>query len=124
MAYATVSDVEGRWRALSEDENAKAQVLLEDATTILDGMLDVCHMPAERAPLLRTVCCNMVIRAMVAATSSAYGVESLQATMGPFAQTAKFANPSGDLYLTKLEKKLLGVSGGKGRILYPYDMGE
>lgn len=124
MAYATVTDIEGRWRELTEDESAKAQVLLEDATAYLDAMVDMCHLPAERASLLRTVCCNMVIRSMVASASSAYGLESLQATMGPFAQTAQFANPNGDLYLTKLEKKLLGISGGKGRMLYPYDVGE
>jgi hypothetical protein len=56
---------------------------------------------------------------MVASASSAFGVDELQATMGPFGQTAHFANPNGDMYLTKLDKKLLGIGGGKGRILYP-----
>lgn len=123
MAYATVSDIESRWRELSEGESAKAQVLLDDATAYLDAMVDPCNLPASRASLLRTVCCNMVIRSMVASESSAYGVESLQATMGPFGQTAKFANPNGDFYLTKFERKMLGI-GGKGRMLYPYDVGD
>ena len=124
MAYATVTDIEGRWRELTEDESARAQVLLEDATVEINSEVDVCRLPAERTPLLRIFCCNMVIRAMVAEASSAFGVESLQATMGPFGQTAHFANPNGDLYLTKREKKLLGVTGGKGRMLYPYSVGE
>lgn len=124
MAYATVTDIEDRWRELTEDESAKAQVLLEDATVEINSEVDVCHLPPERAPLLRIVCCNMVIRSMVASASSAFGIESLQATMGPFGQTAHFTNPNGDLFLTKREKKLLGISGGKGRMLYPYDVGE
>ena len=56
---------------------------------------------------------------MVASASSAYGVDELQATMGPFGQTAHFANPNGDMYLTKLDKRILGIGGSRGRILHP-----
>lgn len=119
MAFATYEDVEGRWRTLTADEQARATTLLEDAATILSGMVTVDEADTQQAAALKLVSCNMVIRSMVASASSAFGVDELQATMGPFGQTAHFANPNGDMYLTKLDKGLLGIGGGKGRILHP-----
>ena len=119
MAFATYADVEARWRTMTAAEQAKATVLLEDASSILSTLVAVDATNEQQAANLKQVCCSMVIRSMVAAASDAYGVDELQGTMGPFGQTAHFANPNGDLYLTKLERRLLGIGGGKGRILYP-----
>ena len=119
MAFATPADIEARWRTLTADEYERALALLEDAATILSGMVTVDESDARQEAALKLVSCNMVIRSMVASASSAFGVDELTATMGPFGQTAHFANPSGDMYLTKLDKRLLGIGGGKGRILYP-----
>lgn len=119
MAYATCADVEARWRTLTADEQDKATVLLEDASVELSRLVRVDISDQQQAAALRIVCCNMVIRSMVASTSDTYGVGELQATMGPFGQTAKFANPNGDLYVTKQERKLLGIRGGAGRTLRP-----
>lgn len=119
MAFATYEDVEGRWRTLTADEQTRATSLLDDAAVILSGMVTLEEGNREQAAALRLVSCNMVIRSMVASESGAFGVDELQATMGPFGQTAHFANPHGDMYLTKLDKKLLGIGGGKGRILHP-----
>lgn len=119
MAFATYEDIEARWRTLTADEQSKATTLLEDATTILYGLVRVDDSNVEQARALKMVCCSMVIRSMVASESSTFGVDELSATMGPFGQTAKFANPNGDLYLTKMERKLLSIGSGKGRILSP-----
>lgn len=119
MAYATYEDVEARWRALTPEEQAKATALLEDAQVVLSGMVTVDPDDPEQAGKLKYVSCSMVIRSMVAGASSAFGVDELSATMGPFGRTAHFANPNGDLYLTKQERKLLGVGNCAGRILYP-----
>ena len=119
MAFATYTDVEARWRTLTAAEQAKANTLLDDASNVLSTLVTVDATDEQQAKILKQVCCSMVIRSMVAGASDAFGVEELQATMGPFSQTAQFSNPNGDLYLTKLERKLLGIGGGKGRILYP-----
>lgn len=119
MAFATYEDVEGRWRTLTADEQAKVTTLLEDAATVLIGLVTVDESDEKQADALKLVSCNMVIRSMVASASSAFGVDELSATMGPFGQTAHFSNPNGDMYLTKLEKKLLHIGSGKGRILHP-----
>ena len=119
MAFATYSDIEARWRTLSADEQGRATTLLGDAAVILKQRVTVVDGDQEQADALKLVSCNMVIRSMLASASDAFGVDQLSATMGPFAQTAHYANPNGDLYLTKNEKKLLGIGGGRGRILYP-----
>ena len=119
MAFATYEDIEARWRPLTADEQDRATELLDDAAVVLSRLVTVDVSDMSQADALKLVSCNMVIRSMVAASSSAFGVDELQATMGPFGQTAHFANPNGDMYLTKLDKRLLGVTGGKGRILHP-----
>lgn len=112
MAYATVSDIEARWRDLTTEEEARAAVLIDDASAILSQLVDVNPDEEEQAALLKTVCCNMVIRAMSASESDLFGVSQASMTAGPYSQSMSYVNPSGDMYLTKLEKRLLGVTTG------------
>lgn len=111
MAYATYTDIEARWRPLGPDERERATTLLDDAAAMLSSLVDVDPQDETQAYLLKFVSCSMVIRSMVAAASDAFGITQMQATMGPFAQTAHYANPTGDLYLTGQERGLLGIGG-------------
>lgn len=119
MAFATIADIEVRWRTLTADEQDRATVLLDDATAMLFELVQVDESDDQQLDLLRIVCCNMVVRSMVASSSDAYGVNEVQAMMGPFQQRTVFANPSGDMYLTKAEKRMLHIGAGKGRVLRP-----
>lgn len=119
MAFATYEDVEARWRTLTADEQTKATVLLNDAANMLLALVRVDESDGQQQAILKQVSCTMVIRSMVASESTAFGVDKLQATMGPFSQQMSFTNPNGDLYLTKQEKRLLGIGHTNGRILYP-----
>ena len=110
MPYATTADIEARWRTLSADERTRAEVLIQDASAMLDNLVDVDSLDAERYQLLTTVTCNMVIRAMSATSLDTFGVSQTSVTAGPYTQSYSYANPSGDMYLTKFEKRLLGVS--------------
>lgn len=111
MAFAVVKDVEDRWRDLDETEEARATVLLDDASAMLSSLVEVDAGDAAQAALLKTVCCSMVIRAMSAVESDMFGVTQQTMTAGPYTQMRSFSNPSGDMYLTKMERRLLGVSG-------------
>ena len=117
MAFATVADLEARWRTLTSEEQALAATLLDDAAVKLSEW--VIEDDELQAAKLKIVSCDMVKRAMIASTSSAFGVEQLDATMGPMSQTAHFVNPNGDLYVSKQEKRMLRVRGDMGRILHP-----
>jgi hypothetical protein len=112
MAYATVADLEARWRTLTSDEQVRATVLLDDAAVRIDAacpFLPLDPPTAEDASKLaarKIVSCEMVKRAM--ASVGGVGVESLQQGAGPYQETVKYTNPTGDLYLTKADRTLLG----------------
>lgn len=115
MAYADVSDLESRWRELSTDEQARAAVLLDDASAMLAQLVDVDETDEQQAALLKTVCCSMVTRTMSATESDSFGASNMSMTAGVYSQSWSYANPSGDMYLTRLEKKMLGIGGNKYR---------
>lgn len=111
MLFADVSDLEARWHTLDESEAAKAEVLLSDASAILTRLIgEIDISDTDYMQLLKQVCCNMVIRAMSATESDSYGVDSMSMTAGVYSQSWNYNNPTGDLYLTKLEKRLLGIT--------------
>jgi hypothetical protein len=117
MAYADVSDLEVRWRTLTEDEQARAEALLDDASAMLDAYTTVDETDEKQLNLLKIVVCNMVERAM-STGGDMYGVTQQSMTAIGFTQQFRYANPTGDLYITKSEKRMLGISGtGKGRTL-------
>ena len=108
MAYADVTDLEERWRTLSADEQARAAVLLEDASAMLSSMVVVDDSDQRQAAMLRMVCCNMVARVMSAGADA--GATQASMTGGPYTQSWTYEAPVGAMYLTKSEKAMLGVS--------------
>lgn len=112
MVYAEVSDLEERWRVLSEAEQERAEVLLSDASALLDSLVEVDESNEKQLILLRFVVCNMVQRAMVSSEAEAFGLSQQSMTAGPYSQSWTYFNPSGDFYLTKMERRLLGVNTG------------
>ena len=120
MAFADVSDLESRWRELSTDEEARANVLLGDASAMLSAFVKVDSSDYEQSQLLKMVCCDMVIRAMSATAADTFGVSQTSMTAGPYSQSFSYSNPSGDMYLTKLEKRLLGIGGNTYRAIMPH----
>ena len=124
MAFAVVSDIEMRWRELSTDEKTRASTLIEDATAMLTALVRVDASDQQQAQLLNTVCCNMVIRAMAQSGMDTFGVSQAAITAGPYTQSFSYSNPSGDMYLTKMEKKLLGISIGYIGSIRPMMAGE
>lgn len=110
MAYATVSDLMQRWRLLSDAEQARAEVMLDDAATILDATVDIDEDNEKQAALLKTVSCSMVKRAMVSMADGMLGVSQGTISADIYSQTFQFSNPGGDMYLTQMERRLLGVT--------------
>ena len=112
MAYADVTDIEVRLgRTFTADETIQVQALLDGASAVLDKLVNV-DGSAEQADLLEFVCTNMVCRAVSAQGMDVLGASQASVTAGPYTQSYSFATPSGDMYLTKLEKRLLGITSG------------
>lgn len=73
MAYATVDDVESRWRQLTPEERSIASVMLDDAADVW-----LADYYGSDISALRVVSCNMVIRAMKG-NGDAFGLDGQQA---------------------------------------------
>lgn len=111
MAYATLADYELQTNSEVDpsDEDHVTQ-LLENAGVMLDA--EVPHVdvsdPTQMA-LLRMVSCSMVSRAVAEEGIDATGISQMSYTMGPFSQSATMSNPSGGMWLTAGERRMLGI---------------
>lgn len=106
MAYATPADVAARWRPLTPAEVEIATALLEDATVEIDATCPPADPPTD-LPARKVVACRMVRRVMVAGVTLP-GVSQQSQSAGALSASFTFANPSGDMYLTKADRRLLG----------------
>jgi GTP-binding protein len=96
MAYAEVSDIELRWHELDSDEQSRAAVLIDDASAMLDALVNVDTSDDEQLELLKMVCCNMVIRALSAIDRADVCVIMIDATTGVTEQDTRIAGLAHD----------------------------
>lgn len=116
-AFATLADYEARCGAVSEEDAAKVEALLEDASAFMEGQFrrymgrdyeeDVNSVFDANA---KAVCVAMVSRAVLASGALA-GVTQQSQTAGPYSESYTYANPTGDLYLGRSDLKRLGLAG-------------
>ncbi len=111
--YATLADLQARMvRDLSTDEQTVAASLLEDAAVIIDA-----YNAEASADAKNIVSCRMVIRALGDGDSSV-PLGATQGSMSALGYTQSWTlgtgSGAGELYLGKLEKKLLGVGDRVG----------
>ena len=113
MAYATIEDIEGR---IVPDLDATQETictnLLDDAAVIIDAFNAYAAADAKKV-----VSCNMVIRAM-GDFDSGIPVGASQGSMSGLGYSQSFTIGSsgsvGQLYLTKIDKQLLGKGNAIG----------
>lgn len=110
--FATLLDLKDRWPDLPVAQEALATTKLLDTSMMIRSLRrDIDDAIADDAVLahaaLVTVC-GVVKRAMQRPVGLE-GMRQVQETTGPFSQGFTLDNPSGDLYLTKAEKRALGI---------------
>lgn len=108
-AYAQTSDVEARTaRAFDNSEKAVIAKLLDDAAVMIDG-----YNANASADAKKVVSCRMVLRAMGdgAAYTVPMGATQGSMTAGVYTQswTMGTGGATGELYIGRAERKLLGV---------------
>lgn len=114
MAYATVEDVQARMtRTLSADEEAVCSTLLDDSAIIIDSY----NSEADDANKL-VVSCRMVIRALGDGEGTGVPMGATQGSMSAMGYSQSWTMSGGasvgELYLNKLDKKLLGSGNAIG----------
>lgn len=112
MSYATYTDVQARMsRDLTVDEQALCTTLLEDAGVIIDAF----NKSADDGVKL-VVSCRMVIRALGVDDSVPMG--ATQGSMSALGYSQSWTIGSGgsvgELYLSKLDKQMLGCGNRIG----------
>lgn len=112
--FATVDDLQKRWRDLEVDEIPRAAVLLIDASNIIRSESGSSYNDPDElvSDVLEAVTCEMVKRAMLSPIDRP-AVNSWQQGAGPYNESLSFTNPSGDLYLLASERKRLGIGTQK-----------
>ena len=111
--YATVSDVEAGFRDLTTDEESICEALLEEAAVIIDAYNINAADDAKRV-----VSCRMVRRAIGDGEGTqALPIGATQGSIaaGGYSQSWTISGGStGELYLGRIEKRLLGVGNSIG----------
>lgn len=114
MEYATVDDVQAGFRELSEDEEGRCAALLQEAAIIIDAYNIRANEDAKRL-----VSCRMVRRQLGAGENdaAAFPMGSTQGSVSALGYSQSWtigSGSTGELYLSKLEKQLLGVGNRIG----------
>lgn len=107
MAYATVADVQARiTRTLSDNEQAICATMLDDAAVVIDAF----NADASDSVKL-VVSCRMVIRQLGDGESVGVPIGATQGSMSGLGYSQSWtigSGSSGEVYLSKLDKQLLG----------------
>ena len=113
MSYATAEDVQRRMvKPLSDDQMDVCAALLDDAGVLIDA---IAPNASDEAKV--TVSCSMVIRAMGSQGDLAVPTGATQGSASAlgYSQSWTFGNgATGELYLSRTEKRLLGVGNRIG----------
>lgn len=114
MAYATVQDIQDRMtRTMDSGEQSVCSRLLDDAAVIIDAY----NADADSAAKT-VVSCRMVVRAIGDGEEYSIPVGATQGSKSALGYSESWTIGSngsvGELYLSKLEKKLLGTGNAIG----------
>lgn len=114
MAYATVTDVQARMsRILSASEQTLCGTMLDDAAVIIDA-----YNSEAAADAKKIVSCRMVIRAMGDGADAGIPMGATQGSMSALGYSQSWTigagGASGELYIGKTDKKLLGACNNIG----------
>lgn len=113
MAYATVEDVQARMsRTMSESEQAICSTMLDDAAVIIDAYNADASTDAKKL-----VSCRVVIRQLGDGETSGVPIGATQGSMSGLGYSQSWTvagGTTGEGYLSKLDKKLLGCGNKIG----------
>lgn len=113
-AYASLSDLEARMtRSLTDAEEASVPTLLADAGVMIDAVA-----PNASTDKKLIVSCRIVMRALGDGTGYGVPVGASQGSMSGLGYSQSWTMSSGgstgELYLTKADRQLLGVANQIG----------
>lgn len=113
MAYATVADVQARMpRTMTESEQTMCATMLDDAAVIIDTFAINAASDAKKI-----VSCRMVIRQIGEGEDIGVPIGATQGSMSGLGYSQSWTvsgGTTGEMYLSKLDKQLLGCGNKIG----------
>ena len=113
MAYATVADVQARMsHQMTESEQAMCAIMLDDAAIIIDTFAINAASDAKKI-----VSCRMVIRQIGEGDDIGVPIGATQGSMSGLGYSQSWTvsgGTTGEMYLSKLDKQLLGCGNKIG----------
>lgn len=114
MAYATVADVQTRMlRQLTPDEQSVASTLLDDSAVLIDALKSTADDEIKGV-----VSCRMVVRALGDGQDAGVPMGATQGSVSALGYAQSWTIGSGgsfgDLYISKADRQMLGVSNSIG----------
>ena len=103
--FATVDDLSAVWSGYDPADESRATTMLGMVSSAIGALCDASSVDVD---VLRFVTCQATARAMQAGDAG-QGVSQESWTASPFGGSVTYANPSGDVYLTSFERRLLGI---------------
>ena len=112
MTYATAEDVQAGFRTLTDIEKEQAEALLAEAARIIDRAA-----PNADEEDKKIVSCRMVRRAIGDGSSGMFPMGATQGSMSALGYAQSWTmqgGSSGELYLGKTDRQLLGIGNRIG----------
>lgn len=128
MNYVTVNDLISRWRTLSNDEIAKANVYISDTESALhvyadrrgidlDAKLENSHY----LQLYKATVCDIVKREMCTTSEEAPAMSQYSHTVNGYTVQGTYLSPGGGLFIKNAELKSLGLISQHSRKVELYE---
>lgn len=119
--FATVEQYEARYGEV--EDRQQVETLLGDASAFIAAQPGFTLNPDSevQALALTVVTCSLVHRSQSAGAWA--GLSNVSQGGDGYTASATVYNPSGDFYLTKQERRMLGIGGGRVGMTDPYGCG-
>lgn len=118
--YADVTDITAKY-SLTATQSAVAEAYLEDASILVRDLLTAKGKSIEdfEPDTIVKIVRDCAYRGL-SAINAGQGVNQYTQSAVGYSETFQFANPQGDLYLTKTERRLLGLDHSRMFTISPY----
>ena len=126
--FATTTDVETLWRALTDAEETRAEALLPivsdslrvEAQRVGKDLDELAETPSF-ANVLKSVVVDVIARTLMTSTNGEPAIQSTESALG-YSQTATFLVPGGGLFIKNTELARLGLRRQRYGTLDQFDV--
>lgn len=116
VSYATVNDVTNLWRAMSSEEQTRAETLIpiisaslrEEASKVGKSLDNIITLDPDLAEVAKSVTVDIVARTLMTSTDQEPMTQSSESA-GGYSMSGTFLVPGGGLFIKKSELARLGL---------------